>query len=160
MQICDIVCMYVLAGEWGTKMNSETGMVVEAQNEIVTVQMKRASACSRCGACKIWNEQEVLIEAVNKLGAEPGDRVRLDMEAGIFWKALAVLYGLPFTFMMVGFFSGTYLGGLLGVGEYDALVGLGGGVFMAYLSYRLIKAGEPKRKRHRAVVAEVLGKDI
>jgi len=131
-------------------MISEIGLVVAVQKGTITVQMTRSSACSRCGACKPWGDQEILVEANNSIGATVGDRVRLDMKPGLFMKALAILYGLPFTAIMLGFIIGALIGG--------ALVGFIAGIAMAALAYKFIRITEPKRqeKGHRAIAVEIV----
>ena len=136
-------------------MDDNVGLVISIQGEDAIVQMKRTSACSQCGACAPSfadpNGQEIQIEVKNTINAVPGDKVRITMEPGIYLYALGILYGIPFVFMLTGFFGGTFLGNLFNFGDFSALVGFFSGVALAYLSLRIIKAkglGEEKA-RHR-----------
>ena len=139
-------------------MMSDGGLVIAVNGDMVTVQMKRTSACSRCGACKAWGEQEMHIEAYNAAGAKPGDRVKIAVEPGMFMQALGILYGIPFAAIMLGFFAGYYAGIAMNIGEYAALTGFGSGAAMAFLSLKAIKILGPKDKenRHRTVAVEVI----
>ena len=116
--------------------------------------MMRASACSRCGACKIWNDRYVIVKAYNPAGAKLHDRVRVSLEPGVFLKAIGILYGIPFAAIMLGFFAGTYLGRFLNFGEYAALIGFSTGIASAFLSLGAIKA--LVRERHRIIVVEIV----
>ena len=137
----------------------EIGRVIKINKNIVTVQMIRTNACSRCGACKIFAEKELQIEAINAAGAQPGDKVKIQLEANAFMSAVAVLYGIPFIAVILGFFTGTHIGGLFGLAEYSALTGFAAGIFLAWLSYIFIKSTEDKRKKnakHKAIAVEVI----
>ena len=131
-------------------MTSETGLVIAVQKESVTVQMTRSSACSRCGACKPWGDKEIQIEARNLIGAQKGDYVRLSMEPADFRNALAILYGIPFAAIMIGFFLGAVLAG--------PQAGFAAGIVMAGVAYKIIRATEPARQKkgHSAAVAEII----
>jgi len=131
-------------------MTSEIGLVLTAEKGTITVKMTRSSACSRCGACKPWGDQEILVEANNSIGAVVGDRVRLNIKPGIFMNALAILYGIPFASIMLGFFLGTLIGG--------AMVGFIAGLVMAALAYKFIRITEPKRQKkgHHIVAIEIV----
>jgi sigma-E factor negative regulatory protein RseC len=121
--------------------------------------MTRTNACSRCGACQIFGEKDMRIEAVNAAGAQLHDKVRISLESGAFMQALGILYGIPFIAVMLGFFFGTHIGEVLGLAEYSALTGFAAGIFLAYISYIIIKSTEAKRKknaRHKAVAVEVV----
>ena len=128
----------------------ETGVVVEVRGSVAAVQMKRLSACSKCGGCKPWGEKEMLIEAENAVGAKLNDRVQLAVKPAGFLQALGILYGIPFAAIMLGFFIGAYIGG--------ALAGLLAGTLMAWIAYKLIKASEPSREKkgHHVVVVAVV----
>ena len=137
----------------------ETGVVTEVLPETIMVKLKRTSACSGCGACKPWNDTEMLVEAVNKVGAKLNDRVRLDMESQVYMSALAVLYGIPFAGIIGGFAVGTLLFNHLGFVDIAPLAGFGLGIFMAFVCHKIIKAAEPKRKKEkrlRAAAVEII----
>jgi len=137
----------------------EIGTVIDVHGDTVTVQMTRADACSRCGACKIFGGNALQIEAINTAGAQLHDKVRISLESGAFVQAVGILYGIPFFAMMLGFFIGTRVGEMLGFAEYSALTGFTSGIFLAYLCYRLIKSTDSKRKkkeRRQAIAVEVV----
>ena len=61
--------------------------------------------CSGCGAAK----ETLVLDAMNPIGAQPGDLVRIESESGPVLLGAAILYGLP----LVLFFLGYYLGEVL-----------------------------------------------
>ena len=85
-----------------------------------TVVHVRQSACSgdchKCSGCGAATEQ-ILLEAVNAIGAEAGDFVKIESASAPVLKAAAVMYLVP----MVLFF----LGYLIGMAAWDR-GGLGG----------------------------------
>ena len=69
--------------------------------------------CSGCGAA----QQTMLFEAVNAIGAKPGDMVIVKTESGPVLKAAAVLYLMPIVLFVAGYVLGDWLlhlGGLWG----------------------------------------------
>ena len=128
----------------------ETGLVTKVEGNTVTVKIKQTSACSNCGACKPWGDQELLIEAKNEAEAKVNDQVQLNVSSEDFLQALGILYGIPFAATMLGFVTGYFLGG--------TLTGFAGGLAMAGLAYIIIKITEPKRRKkgHRAVAVAII----
>ena len=68
--------------------------------------------CSGCGAAK----QTVLFDAVNAIGAKPGELVIVKSESGPVLAGAAVLYMVPLVLFFLGYFLGDRiaLGGLFG----------------------------------------------
>ena len=77
-----------------------------------TVAHMRQSACSgdchKCSGCGAATEQ-ILLQAVNPIGAEAGDFVKIESASGPVLKAAAMLYLVP----MVLFFAGYLMGAVL-----------------------------------------------
>ena len=86
--------------------------------------------CSGCGAVK----ESLLIDAVNSIGATPGDMVVVKSESGPVLKGAAMLYMVP----LLLFFLGYYLGSLLGSGALGGCVGFLAGIALATLYDRKV----------------------
>ena len=86
--------------------------------------------CSGCGAAK----ETIVFEAVNAIGAKPGEVVVLKSESGPVLKGAAVLYMVP----LLLFFLGYSLGELLGSGPLGGGVGFVGGIVLAALYDRKV----------------------
>ncbi len=82
--------------------------------------------CSGCGAAK----ESILFEAVNAIGAKPGDLVTVRSESGPVLAGAAVLYMVP----LVLFFLGYFLGELAQMGALGGCLGflLGIGIAAVY----------------------------
>ncbi len=91
--------------------------------------------CSGCGAAK----ESILFEAVNAIGAKPGDLVNIQSESGPVLAGAAVLYMVP----LLLFFLGWFLGEGLGQGPLLGCLGFVLGIGAAWLYDRKVAA---KRK--------------
>ena len=73
--------------------------------------------CSGCGAAK----EALLVDAVNPVGAKPGDMVIIQSETAPVLKGAAVFYMVPLALFFLGYF----------VGNIWRMGGLGGGIGFA-----------------------------
>ena len=90
----------------------------------------RESACSgdchKCAGCGA-QQQTMVFEAVNAIGAKPGDMVIVESETGPVLAAAAVLYMVPILLFFLGYFLGATLwnlGALLGCMAFVAGIAL------------------------------------
>lgn len=89
---------------------------VKAINSDGTAQVIRVreSACSgdchKCAGCGA-QQQTMVFEAVNAIGAKPGDKVTVESASGPVLAAAAVLYMVPIVLFFLGYFLGEILWG-------------------------------------------------
>lgn len=88
--------------------------------------------CSGCGAAK----ESLIFEAVNAIGAKPGDMVVVESESGPVLTGAMVLYMIPLAL----FFLGYFLGDALGLGALFGCAGFVIGIVAAALYDRLVAA--------------------
>ena len=87
---------------------------VKAVNSDGTAQVVRIreSACSgdchKCAGCGA-QQQTMVFEAVNAIGAKPGDLVTVETQSGPVLAAAAVLYMVPIGLFFLGYFLGEML---------------------------------------------------
>lgn len=83
---------------------AQTGTVESVKDKNVYVKVIREEACAHCKMCTtgINEGKECVIEAVNKCGAEVGDKVEIDVQSNYFLRATAIMYGIPLIAMMLG----------------------------------------------------------
>ncbi len=75
---------------------TSTGRVVSVNNNIATVQVVKTSACGHnCSECAVCNAPVIQTEAVNNIGAKPGDRVVIETKSSGILKLAFILYMLP-----------------------------------------------------------------
>lgn len=84
-------------------MIEETGTVRSTSGMMAIVAVPRKSTCEGCtaGTCR-QEEQSMEIEAVNRAGAEAGQRVRVSIQSSLYLKGSMVVYGLPALGLVVG----------------------------------------------------------
>ena len=106
-------------------------------NGTAQVMVIRESACSgdchKCSGCGAAKES-LLFDAVNAIGAAPGDMVIVKSESGPVLAGAAVLYMVP----LVLFFLGYFLGDGLGMGGLLGGVGFVAGIAIAALYDRCV----------------------
>jgi len=81
----------------------EIGVVKSTEGMHAVVEVRRKSACEHCtlGTCQ-FTDDAAEIEAVNKAGAEVGQKVRLVLVPYTYLKGSMLIYGLPALAMIIG----------------------------------------------------------
>lgn len=89
--------------------------------------------CSGCGAAK----ETLLLDAVNAIGAKPGDVVIVKSETGPVLAGAAVLYMVPLVLFFLGYLIGD---ALLKMGGLFGCLGFVGGIVVAAVYDRKVAA--------------------
>ena len=109
---------------------------VDGTAQVVVIRESACSGdchkCSGCGAAK----ETLIFEAVNAIGAKPGDTVIVKTESGPVLTGAMVLYMVPLAL----FFLGYFLGDLVGFGALAGCLGFVLGIVAAALYDRLVAA--------------------
>ncbi len=71
------------------------------------VKASRHSDCENCGSCP--GNTAIVVDALNPVGAERGQRVALEVKEVNMLKAAFIVYMLPLIMAAVGAFTGSYL---------------------------------------------------
>ena len=80
------------------------GVVKSVCGQMAHISISQASACQACKAqsmCVSSDSKEKEMDAVMLEPMQPGDRVEVQVEAHLAWKAVLLAYILPFAIMMV-----------------------------------------------------------
>ncbi len=145
----------------GARRGREEGTVVAVHGDVAEVLLRRGRLCEGCGSCCVAvGDGVMLAEAENRAGAGKGDRVVVDLPAGLSIRAAFILYGVP----LLGFLLGLGVGALLdaaffggGAGVPLALIfGFGFLALTFFLISRVYAPGSRAAARYRPVVTEVL----
>ena len=109
------------------------------ENGMAQVMVVRESACSgdchKCSGCGAVKET-LLFDAVNAVGARPGEVVIVKSESGPVLAGAAVLYMVPLAL----FFLGYFLGDLVGLGGLAGCLGCVLGFLLAGVYDRKVTA--------------------
>ncbi|MBF0626371.1 MAG: SoxR reducing system RseC family protein [Magnetococcales bacterium] len=148
-------------------MLREEGRVVALDGEIALVTSQRKKACGSCAgeaSCSTLSlgagKKEMSIRAINRAGAQVGERVVVEISEAVFLKAAGLLFGLPSLALVV---AGVGVRGLLlEMGYQDAAEGFGAlaglaAMALTFLSLRRFNHGMENQLRHLPVITEVMG---
>ena len=125
----------------------EMGQIVNVEDSIATVKIRRGASCGSCTACGMAKDQsEISFRIVNDLNAQTGDWVELELESKSLIKATLIVYLLPLVALILGVVGGYALAGRLS-GNPD-LYGAIGGILFTVLSFLGIRALDPIIRRN------------
>jgi sigma-E factor negative regulatory protein RseC len=103
-------------------MIEELGTIVELKSKAVAaVICKKSTLCENCasvGLCQMGDDsRSMLVEALNPLGAQVGDRVRLVTSTRSFLQSSFILYIVPLIALIIGAVAGQQIGlsGMVGI---------------------------------------------
>ncbi len=117
-------------------MKKETeGVVIQTTGNIAKVKANRHGDCKNCGACP--GDNAMVVDAINPLGAKPGQHVAFEIKEVNMLKAAFVVYILP----LVAVFIGALVGGLIAekIGQWNIPFQIIGGIVAFVLSIIYIK---------------------
>lgn len=120
----------------------EIGEVVDINGDILKVKFKRSEACAKCRVCTAgMASEDMLLDAVNLCGAKVGEMVHIEIDGDNFLKAVFIMYGIPFVFLITGFVIGYYGSLYIGV-SHNEIIGFVSGILLVLLSFLLIRKKE------------------
>ncbi len=137
----------------------EHGRVVEVQGDLAKVEVTRHEACRHCKACDFGRTDRIVVEATNRVGAQPGDEVALELESSRVLGAAFVAYMIPLLFMVVGIYLGSVLARATGRGGSASLFGAVLGLALLAASYGVVYVygRRVNPARFQAEITRVLG---
>lgn len=123
---------------------TEYGTVVDIKGDTAHVKFVRSSACGRCQACgMLQNQNEIVVQVKNELDAQVGESVAVSIRMGKAMRASAIAYVFPLLMLILGVFVGWLLADVWHVFENaDVTMALCALIFAA-LSFFLLKIAAP-----------------
>ena len=138
-------------------MKQEQGIVLETIGEMAKVRIGRHEECGSCGACA--GARQVVVDTVNPLGAEVGQRVRFEFREENVLTGAFVVFVLPLILGAVGAVIGHLVAPVL---EADGSLPyvLGALVFflLALVLVRKFDRRAAKNQALKPVIVEILDK--
>ena len=140
----------------------EEGIVVEVYGNLARVEAEKSSSCGGCGAknfCKPGGGNSIIVEALNPIHAEPGERVRFEVTGRVLLQSSFLLYILPIVFLVIGAGLGGKLAPLYPAYDKDALSALLGILFLVLGVFILNRAINywSRKADLKPVITEVVG---
>lgn len=100
----------------------EKGLVVDTQNNKMTIRLASSEACKSCGGCLIKDGQAILEDIENSVSAQKGDTVIIENKPANVITAASIIYLIPVVALIGGYFSGLLLVNLLQLAEKFAVL--------------------------------------
>ena len=146
--------------ETASETLTETGRVLSTQPGRAVVRIPRSKECQGCHGCSMIDpEQGMVAEVEDRLGASPGDEVRIEtrgVEGKV--KAALLLFGFPMAMLLAGAIGSQPLFRRLGLGAAAEGLGvLAGLVLMAAAFALLYFTRQRKGQQVRSRIVEILG---
>lgn len=136
-------------------MKEEEGLVIQTQAGLARIRVGRHAECSSCGACP--SSRHVMVEAVNRIGAKSGQRVRFAMQETHVLTGAFVVFVLPLLSAAVGAVLGWQLA--IGIGEdfaFWAEAGAGFFFILSLFTVRFFDRQVAKNQGMKPVILEIL----
>lgn len=145
-------------------MHQEEGIVKEVSNKKALVVTDRQTMCSQCVAksfCEmLGGGKQMLSEALNPVGAKPGDMVKIGIPSGIVTKASMVVYMIPAIGLVGGAAVGYYAGKSYSVDfNLSTLIGCLAGLGIAMIVVRLLSNVLSKRPSYQPEIIKIINPD-
>ncbi len=144
-----------------TRKRWEEGTVLALHGDLAEVLLRKGNSRGlRSKCCYVPDDDTMLVEAHNGIGAEKGDCVIVDIPMSTSVRAAYVLYGIPLLAFLLGLVVGTTLGSILFGGGVGVPLGLVFGFSFLAISYillsRLYATGSRVSSRYRPVITRIL----
>jgi len=139
----------------------EDGVVRSVEGDHAVVSLTDQGGCESCPSAGICHAEgnERRVNALNPVGARPGQRVRVTMHAQMYLKGTLLVYALPVIALIAGAISGQLLAGayLPTVDPDLAAAGLGlGGMVAVFLGAKRWSRKVEKSERYLPVIEKIL----
>ena len=140
----------------------ETGIVKELIGPKAIVTVQKQGSCTSCpgsSVCKSLGGDEALVEALNDVGAMPGDTVMFSLKPYNYLRGTVLIYGIPALMLIVGAVIGKeYLSRILIGVDPDMASAIGGfGLFtITFLVLRLFSRRFEDKKEYMPVIEEII----
>lgn len=137
-------------------MKQEQGTVLEVFGGLAKIRVGRHAECVSCGACA--SNRHVIVEAVNALGAQPGQRVVFAMQEQQVLTGAFVVFVLPLLAAGAGGLAGWETA--LHFAADGSCGAVAGGVLFFLLSLAFVKFFDrraAKNQEAKPVITKILG---
>ena len=139
----------------------QQGYIIEVvDRKTAKLKMQRHSACASCGKCATTSEKkDIIVEVDNTIGAQVGDKVKVNMETVNVLKAAVIVYIVPLLALLIGTIGTYFVLDLLKISaNIEAISGAIGLVSML-ISFLILKMNDKKFRDSREyipIVTEVV----
>ncbi len=122
-----------------------------AEGERAVVQINRGAQCRGCTACSAFGEGAMRLEALNPVGALPGDQVEVRVEPRRVVRNAMLVFIFPLIMMVGGYFVGSALHR-----RPEELYGIAGSTAGLVLAFLLLKLIDRRAAEEDAVIVRIM----
>ena len=140
-------------------MMNEFGTVKHVHGITAIVSVDRKSSCEQCAAGCTLSDSGANIEAVNRVEAKVGQKVRVAIRPYAYLKGSLIVYGLPAMALVAGAVAGKeILSGFFPAYDPDIVSAFAGfGAFaVSFLIVKLWSMGLEKKLEYKPVIEEII----
>ena len=133
------------------------GVVINLNDDVAKVVLRRHAACGDCGACQMGEENmNVEVDALNKLFAKVGDSVTIDMETPNVLRASFIAYGIPLFVLVLAVVVTQKIGAVMGLTVDMELLSLIVGVVAMFITFGVIRTKEKDFKEDKRYLSQII----
>ncbi len=136
----------------------ETGSIIAVSGKTATIQLLQGEECDGCHMCSAFGENKMHLDALNKIGAQVGDLVEVDIEPKEVVKSSMIVFIYPLFMMILGYFAGAKIG--TDHGEGAGIIGSIAGLILAFLLIKLTDRRRNADDANPAVIVDIAQKNI
>lgn len=152
----------------GDLMADHIGIVIQSEEkDLLRIAADRKGACGGCdhrgGGCKscLAGADKVESQAINPVGAKPGDLVKLQIPSASLYTGAALLHLLPVVGLLAGAFFGDWaFGSANTISVFGAAVGAFSGLTLGYAVVIAKDRGKDLRRRWMPTITQVIQTNI
>jgi sigma-E factor negative regulatory protein RseC len=138
----------------------EKGIVIETAGGRARVRIDRTEACEGCHGCLYQADGHFMVaDVVDRVGAEPGDRVSIETVGPSPVSASLLVFGVPLVLLFAGYAVGAALAPAVGAPQASQGIGIAGAAIMFAASFGVLWLVSRRRAAQSAgqsVIVEVL----
>jgi len=142
-------------------MIEETGIVTNTKDEIAKVLVQKRGGCEGCAAQGICETTEggMEIEALNPVGAQVGQTVKISIKPQTYLRGAIFVYGLPMVCFVAGIIIGKNIAETYFKGTDSDIIGVIIGFAALITSFLGVKVWSKKAEtkvEYKPVIEEIL----
>lgn len=138
----------------------EKGIVIESAGGRARVRIERTESCEGCHGCLYQDSGHFMVaDVVDRIGASPGDVVRIETDAPSPVKASLLVFGVPLALLFAGYAAGAALAPLVGAPQASQGIGIAGAALCFAASFGVLSLVSRRRAAQsagRSVIVERL----
>ncbi len=138
----------------------EKGIVIETASGRAQVRIDRTEACEGCHGCLYQADGHFMVaDVVDRVGAEPGDHVRIETVGPSPVSASLLVFGVPLALLFAGYAAGAALAPAVGAPQASQGIGIAGAAIMFAASFGvlwLVSRHRAAQSAGQSVIVEVL----